>query len=68
MTIRSKAQFANAGRNGGAIAAARIACKYLLAPDTPVNEGDFARLDVVIPEEQVPQRPVRMRQLAAPAR
>ena len=40
----------NAGRNGGAIAAARIACKYLLSPDTPVNEGDFARLDVVIPE------------------
>lgn len=40
----------NAGRNGGAIAAARIACKYLLAADTPVNEGDFARLDVVIPE------------------
>lgn len=40
----------NAGRNGGAIAAARIAFKYLLAPNTPVNEGDFARLDVVIPE------------------
>jgi N-methylhydantoinase B len=40
----------NAGRNGGAIAAARIACKYFLAADTPVNEGDFARLDVVIPE------------------
>lgn len=40
----------NAGRNGGGIAAARIAFKYLLAPSTPVNEGDFARLDVVIPD------------------
>ncbi len=40
----------NAGRNGGAIAAARIAFKYLFAPSTPVNQGDFARLDVVIPD------------------
>ena len=40
----------NAGRNGGAIAAARIACKYLFAPTTPVNEGDFARLDVKVPD------------------
>src|SRR5690606_32376500 len=40
----------NAGRNGGAIAAARIAFKYLFAPNTPVNEGDFTRLEVVIPE------------------
>ncbi len=40
----------NAGRNGGAVAASRIAYKYLLAPDSPVNEGDFVRLDVDIPE------------------
>jgi N-methylhydantoinase B len=40
----------NAGRNGGAVAASRIAFKYLLAPDTPVNEGDFTRLDVEIPD------------------
>lgn len=40
----------NAGRNGGAIAAARIACKYLFAPDTPVNDGDFRRLRVEIPD------------------
>jgi N-methylhydantoinase B len=40
----------NAGRNGGAVAAARIAFKYLVAPDTPVNEGDFTRLDVEIPD------------------
>jgi N-methylhydantoinase B len=40
----------NAGRNGGAVAAARIAFKYLFAPDTPVNEGDFRRLKVEIPD------------------
>lgn len=40
----------NAGRNGGANAAARIACKYLLSPDTPVNDGDFRRLQVVVRE------------------
>lgn len=40
----------NAGRNGGAVAAARIAFKYLFAPDTPVNEGDFRRLVVDIPD------------------
>jgi N-methylhydantoinase B len=40
----------NAGRNGGAIAAARIAFKYLIAPDSPVNDGDFTRLDVTIPD------------------
>lgn len=33
----------NAGRNGGAVAGARIAFKYLFSPDTPVNEGDFSR-------------------------
>lgn len=40
----------NAGRNGGAVAAARIAFKYLFSPDTPVNEGDFSRLTVEIPD------------------
>jgi N-methylhydantoinase B len=40
----------NAGKNGGANAAARIACKYLLSPDTPVNDGDFTRLEVVVRE------------------
>ncbi|MBL8384304.1 MAG: hydantoinase B/oxoprolinase family protein [Burkholderiales bacterium] len=40
----------NAGRNGGAVAAARIAIKYMLSPDEPVNEGDFRLLDVEIPE------------------
>ena len=40
----------NAGRNGGAVAAARIAAKYLLTPDEPVNHGDFDRLDVVAPD------------------
>ncbi len=40
----------NAGRNGGAIAAARIAMKYLFSPEEPVNEGDFRPLKVVIPD------------------
>jgi N-methylhydantoinase B len=40
----------NAGRNGGAVAAARIAMKYLLSPEEPVNEGDFRALSVEIPD------------------
>ena len=40
----------NAGRNGGAVAAARIALKYLCTPDTPVTEGDYDRLSVEIPD------------------
>lgn len=40
----------NSGREGGAVAAARIACKYLLTPDEPANEGDFRALTVDVPE------------------
>lgn len=40
----------NSGREGGAVAAARIACKYLLTPDEPANEGDFRALTVEIPD------------------
>jgi len=40
----------NAGRNGGAVAAARVAVKYLFSPEDPVNEGDFAALRVDIPD------------------
>lgn len=40
----------NAGRNGGAVAAARIAVKYMFSPDRPVNEGDFRALKVEIPD------------------
>ncbi len=40
----------NAGRNGGAVAAARVACKYLLTPNEPANEGAFRPLDIVIPD------------------
>jgi N-methylhydantoinase B len=40
----------NAGRNGGAIAAARIAAKYVLTPQEPVNQGDFDLLDVEAPD------------------
>jgi N-methylhydantoinase B len=40
----------NAGRNGGAVAAARIAVKYLFSPERAVNEGDFRALRVEIPD------------------
>ncbi len=40
----------NAGRNGGAVAAARIAVKYLFSPNEPLTEGDFAPLNVEIPD------------------
>ena len=40
----------NSGRNGGAVAAARVAGKYLLTPDEPANEGDFRPIKVIIPE------------------
>lgn len=40
----------NAGRDGGAVAVARMAAKFLFAGATPVNEGDFQRIDVVIPD------------------
>ena len=40
----------NAGRNGGAVAAARIAMKYMFSPGQPVNEGDFHALEVEIPD------------------
>lgn len=39
----------NAGFNGGAVAAARIACKYLFAAQEPGNDGAFRMLDVSIP-------------------
>ena len=40
----------NAGRNGGAVAAARIAMKYLFSPEQAVNEGDFKALNIEIPD------------------
>lgn len=40
----------NSGREGGAVTAARIAFKYLVAPDEPANDGGFRPLNVVIPE------------------
>lgn len=40
----------NAGRDGGAVAVARMAAKMLFAGDTPVNEGDFMRVHVDIPD------------------
>jgi len=40
----------NSGRDGGAVAAARIAFKYLVSPDDPPNDGSFRALTVDIPE------------------
>ncbi|MEQ9121126.1 MAG: hydantoinase B/oxoprolinase family protein, partial [Alphaproteobacteria bacterium] len=40
----------NAGRNGGAVAASRIAAKYILTPNEPVNQGDFDLIDVDAPD------------------
>jgi N-methylhydantoinase B len=40
----------NSGRDGGAVAAARIAFKYLVAPNEPANEGTFRPLTVTIPD------------------
>jgi N-methylhydantoinase B len=40
----------NSGRHGGAETAARIAFKYLAAPDEPANDGSFRALKVVIPD------------------
>ena len=39
----------NAGFEGGAVAAARIAAKYLFCPDGPANDGAFRPLKVVCP-------------------
>jgi N-methylhydantoinase B len=40
----------NSGREGGAVTAARIAFKYLVAPDEPANDGSFRPLHIVIPQ------------------
>jgi N-methylhydantoinase B len=39
----------NAGYEGGAVAAARIACKYVFAPEGPANDGTFRPIHVVCP-------------------
>jgi N-methylhydantoinase B len=40
----------NSGREGGAVAVARMAVKFLFASSTPVNEGEFERVRVEIPD------------------
>ena len=40
----------NAGYEGGAVAAVRIACKYLFAVDIPANEGTFRPITLKIRE------------------
>lgn len=39
----------NAGYEGGAVAAARIACKYVFSPNEPANDGAFRPIRVVCP-------------------
>ena len=39
----------NAGFEGGAVAAARIACKYVFSPEEPANEGAFRPITVHCP-------------------
>jgi N-methylhydantoinase B len=39
----------NAGYEGGAVAAARIACKYVFSPHEPANDGAFRPLTVTCP-------------------
>ena len=43
----------NAGYEGGAVAAARIACKYLFAPHEPANWGSFLPIEVVCPPGKI---------------
>ena len=40
----------NSGREGGAVTAARIAFKYIAAPDEPANDGSFRPLKIEIPD------------------
>lgn len=40
----------NSGREGGAVAVGRMAAKFLFSSATPVNEGDFERVRIEIPD------------------
>jgi N-methylhydantoinase B len=40
----------NAGFNGGALAACRIACKFLFTPGETGNDGAFRPLNVIVPD------------------
>jgi N-methylhydantoinase B len=40
----------NSGRDGGAVTAARIAFKYIAAPNEPANDGSFRPVHVAIPD------------------
>jgi len=40
----------NSGKEGGAVTVARIAFKFLVAPEDPPNEGSFRPLHIVVPE------------------
>ncbi len=40
----------NSGREGGAVTVARIAFKFLVAPEDPPNEGSFRPLKIEVPQ------------------
>jgi N-methylhydantoinase B len=40
----------NSGREGGAVAVGRMAAKFLFSPLSPVNEGDFGRVRIEVPD------------------
>ncbi|BAT59443.1 acetophenone carboxylase delta subunit [Variibacter gotjawalensis] len=40
----------NSGREGGAVAVGRMVAKFLFSSMSPVNEGDFERVKIVIPD------------------
>ncbi len=43
----------NAGASGGGHTVARIAFKYLIAPDEPANEGAFRPLTLILPDGKI---------------
>jgi N-methylhydantoinase B len=48
----------NAGYQGGAVAAVRIAAKFFFASDDPANDGAFRPIEIVCPQgTQMSARP-----------
>lgn len=43
----------NSGYYGGGVTAARVAFKYLIAPDEPANEGVYRPLNLILPDGKI---------------
>ena len=43
----------NSGYHGGGLTTARVAFRYLVAPDEPANEGLFRPLNLILPEGKI---------------